>query len=130
LAAPELISEIAIPEAPDRLQSFATSARRYTLLTNGPTSARLNIAILAEGFHGRPGDTFNQPTRASSSTSSLPSPLTRSTEIISTASPFLSRRFNPVRTILPAAPIGTTYFNSKLRHRRPHSPDHHSAEQF
>lgn len=63
LASPELIGEIAIPEAPDRLQSFATSARLYTLLTNGPTSARLNIAILAEGFTETQESTFTNRAR-------------------------------------------------------------------
>jgi hypothetical protein len=46
----KLVGEITIPENPGRLQAFSTSARLHTLLANGPTSGRLNIAILAEGF--------------------------------------------------------------------------------
>jgi hypothetical protein len=61
--APKLIGEIVIPKNPDRLQAFATSARRYTLLTNGPTSARLNIAILAEGFTSGEETTFTNRAR-------------------------------------------------------------------
>ena len=44
------LSEIVIPLPEPRLKAFAAAAQFYTLRTNGPTAARLNIAILAEGF--------------------------------------------------------------------------------
>lgn len=63
LAAREFVGEITIPQAQPRLQALATSARFHTLLTNGPISARLNIAILAEGFTDDQETTFTNRAR-------------------------------------------------------------------
>jgi hypothetical protein len=63
LAVREFLGEVIIPENPAGLQALATGGKLSTLLTNGPTASRLNIAILAEGFTTAEEGTFTNRAR-------------------------------------------------------------------
>ena len=58
------IGEIMIPKSINRVQALAASAKFSTLVTNGPVSARLNIAVLAEGFTAAEETSFTNRARA------------------------------------------------------------------
>jgi hypothetical protein len=63
LATRELLGEMTIPAVQPLMGAFANSASFHTLLTNGPTRVRLNIAILAEGFTDSQETTFTNRAR-------------------------------------------------------------------
>lgn len=60
----EFLGEIRVPAAAENLRAAASSAKLSTLLTNGPTGSRLNVAILAEGFRASEERAFTNQAKA------------------------------------------------------------------